>query len=216
SDRNETLTRCPLAPPADTWRCHSPVTGSTLMTSAPRSPSRMAANGPDTAMDRSSTRYPSSTPTPLPSLPVRSGLSRAGVETQVVARSLHELPHRLLCLRPVVPPDRDGDPLMLAEGCGIPRRVTRVHVPDGSQCDRHHLVQVNQQRIAACLENGSVERQVGFHERLGIGQGGPHRSERFLDAPDAIGGGLLSGCHGGTRLEANAKARQVLQIGKGG
>ena len=31
SERNETLIRLPVAPPAETCRCHSPVTGSTLI-----------------------------------------------------------------------------------------------------------------------------------------------------------------------------------------
>ena len=56
SDRNEALIWWPVAPPAAVCRCHSPSTGSTLITSAPRSPSRIAASGPAIAMVRSMTR----------------------------------------------------------------------------------------------------------------------------------------------------------------
>src|SRR4051794_12372361 len=62
SERKDTLILLPAAPPAEAWRCHSPVVGSTLITSAPRSPRRCAANGPAIAIEQSRTRYPESTP----------------------------------------------------------------------------------------------------------------------------------------------------------
>src|ERR1700712_2638219 len=69
--------RLPCAPPPATWRCHSPVTGSILITSAPRSPRRMAARGPAMAIEQSSTRMPDSGP-PRPPGAVPDALAEGG------------------------------------------------------------------------------------------------------------------------------------------
>ncbi|MNJ76148.1 hypothetical protein D3C77_733670 [compost metagenome] len=55
SERKDTLILLPVMPPAGACRCHSPVGGSILITSAPRSPRRCAANGPAMAMEQSRT-----------------------------------------------------------------------------------------------------------------------------------------------------------------
>src|SRR5512135_1674937 len=96
SDRNESLTSWPWAPPAEVCRCHSPPSGSTLITSAPRSPRRMLASGPAIAIDRSSTRYPSRTGmgAPFSLLAPRSAGLLVPVAADVVLRAGDQLAHQ--------------------------------------------------------------------------------------------------------------------------